>query len=195
MDHHVVSPWGCCPRKLSRQIVKPRARPDVDCGLLPEQRMPYFPGRALSLQHSGQHVLICDVSVISSVLEFVWMIRICTIKIFFDVLLVMQRLPTSARCHAPMRQPLIVILHIIMYPGNGRYISRWLALCAPLHSVATCKVSIGYLPSTYLSYLVLSISPTIILQYYTCIPTSEIGIYQHLVVLLPTDSIKLLNLR
>ena len=27
------------------------------------------------------------------------------------------------------------------------------------------------------------------------IPTSEIGIYQHLVVLLPTDSIKLLNLR
>ena len=27
------------------------------------------------------------------------------------------------------------------------------------------------------------------------IPASEIGIYQHLVVLLPTDSIKLLNLR
>ena len=38
MDHHVISPWGCCPRKLSRQIVKPRARPDVDCGL-PEQRV------------------------------------------------------------------------------------------------------------------------------------------------------------
>ena len=59
------------PRKFSGPIAKPRTRPSVDCGLLPEQRMPYFPGRALSLQHSGQHVLICDVSVISSVLEFV----------------------------------------------------------------------------------------------------------------------------
>ena len=38
------------PRKFSGRIGKPRTRPSVDCGL-PEQRMPCFPGRALSLQH------------------------------------------------------------------------------------------------------------------------------------------------
>ena len=51
MDHHVISPWGCCPRKLSRQIVKPRARPDVDCGL-PEQRMPLALQKDVRVQHT-----------------------------------------------------------------------------------------------------------------------------------------------
>ena len=71
----------------------------------------------------------------------------------------MQQLPTSARYHALVDQCLrhchapTVNCHIL----EG--VSRWLARCALYIHRESAKVSIGYLPSTYLYLVTLNKPP------------------------------------